>query len=597
MTKIKKITEFFILILLTFSLLIFSILLYVKFVWPDIYYEQIIYSVKDTDLRTLKNVATPSDYAFSLLTFFILFPIIYIKCNFKQQFFALLLIIFASIHISGFDSYVIDENTTSHLYEDEYINPKDINIEFPEQKRNLVFIFLESFEQNFTNEQSYGKNLIYNLEKLLEPGNHSNNYHAVSGTKFSIHSLIAEHCGIPYKYNKKQNIWENQYFLPQVTCFSDILNQHGYQTKIIKAADINFTNAGTFARNHGYQEALGVFELQKEYPELTEKKYNGSFGGLSDRTLFKYAKKELAKFDINKPFLLTLFSLDTHAPSEFHDPQCPKYFNDIRDAFMCTDKLVYDFIEWLKKSPYWENTTVIIIGDHLLPISKETFKHPKKRGIYNVFLNLPEHLKIDETKDFATFDLTPTILESLDIKLTPRAFGLGRSLFASDDTLIKKIGHSLNNQINQNSQVYKKFHTPKETRITIYTPYTIGSTLHEQDMAKYSDAWEEHVGSIYLDCLNLLLDKTPSTDLTLHLTFKAITDPKSPIYIKANNQELLAFNPPVKRTSPLFTFDLNIKKEWIKDNKLQLTIKNTKGTANAMQMGISPVELTISPKP
>jgi len=55
--------------------------------------------------------------------------------------------------------------------------------------------------------------------------------------------------------------------------------------------------------------------------------------------------------------------------------------------------------------------------------------------------------------------------------------------------------------------------------------------------------------------------------------------------------------PPVKKSSPLFTFDLNLKKEWIKDNKLQLIFRNTKGWENAMQMGISPTELSISAKP
>lgn len=596
MSFIKKTAGLLVLIILTTSLLILSMLLYIRYLWPNAYFDQIRSTLRDLDYNILHNNIYPKDIFWGLLTFLIAWPFLYIKLNIKQQLITTFGIWMSILYLSGYISYTIDSHTTSDLYEKEYISANNLTINFPAQKRNLILIFLESFEQSFTSREHYNKNLIPHLQSLQKDGNYSKNHHSIYGTDYSIAALVSNLCGIPLKYKEKRDIWEAKHFLPRVICFPEILQNNGYQTKIIKAADIKFSHAETLAREHGYTEALGIYELQKEYPELNDKQYFGTFGGLNDRALFEYAKKELAKFDSDKPFMLTLFTLDTHTPGHYTDPKCAKTFNDIRDAFMCTDILTYDFINWLKASPYWQNTTVILVGDHIFPSLLKT-NGRVHHNIFNVFLNLPENLKIDKNKDFATFDLAPTILESLNIKISPRALGLGRSIFAKEDTLIKKMKTSLTSQIKQKSELYLSFHTPKEPRQNFYTPYTLGTTLQEDDFKKYSDAWEEYVGSVYLDRLNLLLNQTPSTDLSLHLTFKAITDPKKPIYIKANNQELLTFLPPAKKSSPLFTFDFNIKKEWIKDNKLQLTFQNTKGWQNAMQLGISPIELIISPKP
>jgi len=596
MSLIKKTTELFILTLLTLGLLIFSVLLYVKYLWPNAYFEQILSTIKSLDAKILRNNVYPKDIFWGILPFLIIWPFLYFKLNIKQQLLSLLCLFIGIAYFSGLISHIIDTRTTSDLYEKEYIPAQNLKVEFPAKKRNLILIFLESFEQNFANEKLYDKNLIPHLQSLQKDGNYSQNHHSIYGTDYSIAALVSDLCGVPLKHNQNRDIWEAKYFLPGVTCFPEILKNNGYQNKIIKASDINFTYAGTLAREHGYDEASGIHELKKRYPELDDEQYAGTFGGLNDRTLFEYAKKELARFAPDRPFMLTLFTLDTHTPGYYKDKKCPKDFNDIRDAFMCTDNLAYNFINWLKTSPYWQNTTVILVGDHIFPSHIKTNARTK-HGIFNVFLNLPDGLKIDKNKEFTTFDLAPTILESLGIKLSPHALGLGRSIFKKEDTLIKQKKNTLIRQIKQQSDLYATFHTPKEIRKPVYTLYRLGTVLQADDFIKYTDAFENYVGNIYLDCLNFVFEKAPSTNLTLHLIFKAITDPKKPILIKANNHELISFMPPAQKTSPFFTFDFTIKKEWINENKLQLTFQNTKGYQNAMQMGISPVELVIDLKP
>ena len=41
-------------------------------------------------------------------------------------------------------TYVADQGVYSTFIDDNYIDPRDTEITFPEQKRNLIYIFLES---------------------------------------------------------------------------------------------------------------------------------------------------------------------------------------------------------------------------------------------------------------------------------------------------------------------------------------------------------------------------------------------------------------------------------------------------------------------
>ena len=69
------------------------------------------------------------------------------------------------------DEYVVYLMQTSTIYEENYINPKTVNITFPDNKRNLIFIYLESMETTYLDKENGGgikENVIpelYNLAK------------------------------------------------------------------------------------------------------------------------------------------------------------------------------------------------------------------------------------------------------------------------------------------------------------------------------------------------------------------------------------------------------------------------------------------------
>lgn len=595
MKILKSIIEILVLLFLAFCIAFFSVLLYVRYIWPYIDYEQILVTMHNLSPHFITDNATSADYFYAFIFFIVAFPLCYYFFSSKGRFIIALFFMGATIYLSGAVTYYVSNNMTSTLYEENYVYPNKLELSFPEKKRNLVLIYLESFEQNFTKEKHYEKNLIPHLHSLQKQGEYSHNHQSISGSDYSIASLVASHCGIPLRYLADRDIYALRYFLPQAICFSDILHQNGYQSAIIKAADITFTNADIFAKSHGYDEALGVAEILEEYPTEEHAALMGTFGGINDEALFSFAKKKIAEFAPDKPFLLTLFSLDTHMPTPHQNPDCPVVFGDLRDVYMCTDNTVYQFINWLKKSPYWENTTVVIMGDHLLPSRIKTKGHPK-RGIYNVFLNLPKNLHINSDKVFSTFDMAPTILESLGVTNSQQAFGLGRSLFNNEETLVEKMGASkFKMQIRKNSHIYQQFHKSKKVRENVFQPYAFGERLIEKNFLKYTDAYEEIVGNIYIDRMNLQLPQTNADKITVELRFNTIQQKGGEIVFLANQQEVFRYKS--KKVSALpkrIIFD--IPTAIINNGKLQLIFRNTSGVSASTLMGISPIDMIINEK-
>ena len=60
---------------------------------------------------------------------------------------------------------------TSDFIGEHYVSPADVTLTFPEQKRNLIFIFLESLEMTYSdtgNGGAFSRNVIPNLTRLAQ---------------------------------------------------------------------------------------------------------------------------------------------------------------------------------------------------------------------------------------------------------------------------------------------------------------------------------------------------------------------------------------------------------------------------------------------
>ena len=166
----------------------------------------------------------------------------------------------------------------TNLYEDEYVDPGSVSVTFPEEKRNLVYIMLESMETTYLSQELGGAshaNLIPELYDLARENiNFSHNdgvggFHATSGASWTIGAIVAQTAGIPLKVPAGIEDWQNGYgqdgvFLPGVTSITSILDEAGYRTSFMCGSDANFGGRKTYYTTHGTDRIYDIYTARKD---------------------------------------------------------------------------------------------------------------------------------------------------------------------------------------------------------------------------------------------------------------------------------------------------------------------------------------------
>ena len=157
----------------------------------------------------------------------------------------------------------------------------------------------------------------------------------------------------------------------------------------------------------------------------------------------------------NEPFSFIIYTSDTHMEDGYLSDFCPKEFNDkYSNVINCSSMQVGNFVSWIKKQHFYENTTIVIIGDHLTMDSDycSNIEQNYKRKTFLSILNSRTIRKNNTNRIFSTFDLFPTILASLGVKIEGNKLGLGTNLYSNEPTLLEIFGEELvNSSLSQRS--------------------------------------------------------------------------------------------------------------------------------------------------
>ena len=155
---------------------------------------------------------------------------------------------------------------------------------------------------------------------------------------------------------------------------------------------------------------------------------------------------------------------DTHAPEGYLSPNAEKKFPDqYSNAIYYSQKEAVKFIRWIQSQPFYENTTVFIIGDHLTMASVISEKvKDYQRTCFNLVLNpdkslinLPENRFVN--RQWAAFDMFPTMLAGIGVQIKDNRLGIGTNLFSGEKTLFETYGvDSVNDSLTQKSEFYNK---------------------------------------------------------------------------------------------------------------------------------------------
>lgn len=364
-----------------------------------------------------------------------------------------------------FFDYVYSYLHSSMFIEENYVNPKDVKLVFPETKKNLIYIFLESMESTYINQLDI--DYIPELSKVASSNiNFSNDdgiggAHQVYGVGWTIAGMVAQTSGVPLKSPFSGNILGNYYdsIVGGTLSIGEILKNNGYNNYLMIGSDASFGSRDLYFENHGDYEIFDYYSAIED--EIIDEDYY-VFWGYEDDKLFSYAKKKLKEISkSDTPFNFTMLTVDTHANDGYMDESCEyKYDNQYLNSVSCSSIKVNKFINWIKKQDFYDNTVIIISGDHLSMnnYSFSNFDDEYDRTIYNAFLNVSLSSDFIKEREFYTMDMFPTTLAALGVEIKGNRLGLGTNLFSGDETLLEKYGYDyVNTELSKNSKFYNEY--------------------------------------------------------------------------------------------------------------------------------------------
>ena len=353
----------------------------------------------------------------------------------------------------GVGEYLRDTATESNYIEDNYVDPRAVTLTFPEKKRNLVYIWLESVESTFADEASGGafpRNVIPELTALSAQGESFagarrgvNGPYSVSGTTWTMGATFAQTSGLPLKIPLSETSMDSQRtFFPGMTALGDILAENGYRQAYLIGSAASFSGRDLYFREHG-DYAIWDYDYSLAAGEIPEDYY--VWWGYEDEKLFDFAKKHLTELAAgDEPFNLSILTVDTHFPDGWLCDDCEDRFDDqYSNVMACSDRRVAAFVDWLRRQPFYADTAVVLCGDHItMNVGYCDGIDPGyRRRAYTAILNAAaENAAPERRREYTSFDLFPTTLAALGVEIEGGRLGLGVDLFSGAETLVERDG-------------------------------------------------------------------------------------------------------------------------------------------------------------
>ena len=419
----------------------------------------------------------------------------------------LVALIYVGFQTSAWD-YISGLFRTTKIYEENYVAPQDQTYVFPEEKKNLVYIYLESMETSYASVEEGGFMEESYIPKLTQLAKENISFsdtellggsQSITGTYWTVAAMVAQTSGVPLTVPiSKSNFGKDDTFLPGLYSLGQILESAGYNQTLMMGSKASFAKRKAYFEEHGnyrifdYYTATGQEPWDYELSEVLPEDYY-VWWGYEDYRLFNYAKAEieyLAKSD--KPFNVSLITVDTHFYDGYECKYCTNEFSDqYANVISCSDNMTYEFVRWIQTHPnkeISENTVIVLAGDH--PTMDHSYfdfvdEDIQKRGrrVYNCFINTNLSNEHTKNRKFTSLDMFPTTLTALGVTWGKNQLGLGVNLFSGDPTLSEKFGvDEFSYQLASTSDFYNEYIMDKN-----YQKYTLTPDEYDDNTGPYDD--------------------------------------------------------------------------------------------------------------
>lgn len=379
----------------------------------------------------------------------------------------LLLCIFFSFKIKNYvwnrlnvEEWLSGQQSESSFIEDNYADPNKVKLTFPENRRNLIQIYLESMETTYADPASGGafeKSCIPELTKLaMENEDFSGATEELNGgTVFpgmtnTMSAIFAHSTGLPLKADVGINNMDTQNsFFPNVTSIGDILQDEGYNQVFLLGSNATFGGRRLFFTEHGnfdirdYVYAKESGWIPKDYKV---------FWGYEDQKLFEFAKETLGQLSKeDAPFNLTILTVDTHFEDGYVCDLCDDEFGDNQYAnvMACSSRQVTEFIKWVQDQDFYDQTTIMLTGDHTTMDTDFCvgITPGYARKTYTAYINSAVSPADPQARrEYCSMDSFPTTLSAMGVDIEGDRLALGTDLFSGRQTLTEEYGADVERQ-------------------------------------------------------------------------------------------------------------------------------------------------------
>ena len=370
----------------------------------------------------------------------------------------------------GIDDYL--NTKTSNFIRDNYVDARSVSIEAPSEKKNLIYIYVESLETSLfsnSNGGNFKSSVIPNLEDLasnninFSASNKLGGANLIDGAGWTMGALVSSTSGVPLKLTVSSNNESNDCrgyntFLPGVYSIGDVLKDNGYSNYFMLGSDAAFAGRDVYFSEHGdYQ----IYDYNYAKNEGWISAGYSVWWGYEDAKLYNFAKKQLKEIaDEDEPFNFTMLTADTHFTDGYVDESCDTPYNEhYLNSYHCSDSMLGDFVKWIQKQDFYDDTVIVITGDHLTMqsniIDMFDYDNEDNRYVYNVYLNTDKDTDNVKNREFNALDFYPTTLSALGFEIEGDRLGLGTDLFSGEETLTEKYGiKELDDRLRDKSSFY-----------------------------------------------------------------------------------------------------------------------------------------------
>jgi len=365
--------------------------------------------------------------------------------------------------IMNYEAYMIMSSTQKDEVETEevnitqdYINKlKNIsNVNRPYLQgtaagKNVIIIQMESLQNFLINLQIDGIEITPNLNKLVDESYYFNKFYQQVGQG---NTSDAEYVVNTSLYIPERGAATQMYVDKELPSLPKLLKEHNYTSATFHTNVVEFWNRSELYSSLGFDQYYDT-------------KYFGTedtvFFGASDEVLYAKTLDKLIEMEqAAEPFYAHIIGMTAHHPYTLPEEKVlislpEQYENTLVGNYLSAqhyaDYALGQFIEELKASGIWDNSLIVLYGDHLgLPMYSLDNKELELMndivgGEYNYtdMINIPLFVinkgVTDDAKQFSQVggqvDLLPTIANLLGLSLENQIH-FGQDIFNQSDNIL-----------------------------------------------------------------------------------------------------------------------------------------------------------------